>query len=909
MFERKALIVFIVLAFKSSITATTDIEIGVLYNKASERLLRILEYVFKSGDPPSSEAYPKIPDSYQLKLRPLNVDGEDLLSKEVTSKLALAMTVIDLACNDEKAFALSSLLHVPLIKVDAIVEDTEHELVVSVRPSYRTVNKALFDVIKFYAFKNVAVLYDVRRLRQASFFYAEVREPFNAEMMPELLLLDDKRKLERGLTTLLKSHIKQVILFCDQNDLTTIMNAALYVGINDKELKWIASDLEVAGDNKTDPSICGMVGLGLHVSNQVAVRDFEQIAYKAVDDNGAKEFSLAMYAAVHDAAQVSVKALAEFLTSKNGKDIIAAHEVDKSCPLRSIESKEKGLGQKILNEIKKVKFQGLTGYVEFNASTGERLVKDGMNILNVLQNDVTQVGSWKPASGKNANAVSSRQSKEPKWLGAFEEMVKCHNPGVIGSPTVPIRTLTVTTVLERPFVEITNKSAKLKDVAGKVKDGDVQGFLIDLIRELAKEANFKYEIYLRGDTKYQNMIDELKEQKRDMALAPITITASREEDIDFSKPFMDFSLSLIMQKPGEPPINNFAFLQPFTNSVWLSTIGVVMFITIMMCVMDFLTPFGYRARARDADDEPGNEFNLLNSLWFATASILQQGPDNTPLAPSGRLLASTFWFFILILISTYTANLAAFFTIKQTADTINSLEALANQNEMKYGVMDGGSVKKFFETSENSLYRKMFSHMREYKTFVPNTTTGVKRAREENYAYITEYPYLEYHNQQKPCNTKLLNNLIQTKSYGLGLQRNSPYTNRITVAILKLREKNFIEKTRRTWWDDRSKCPKPSQSKTGNTQRLDLNNLAGVFIILLGGVVVSLVLLIIERRCKNLVDMLTNGQCRKANGKLKDDNEYVPMENIRHVEPGIKQPNVINLYPLDKYACAPESKL
>ena len=86
----------------------------------------------------------------------------------------------------------------------------------------------------------------------------------------------------------------------------------------------------------------------------------------------------------------------------------------------------------------------------------------------------------------------------------------------------------------------------------------------------------------------------------------------------------------------------------------------------MMCVMDFLTPFGYRARARQSDDEPGNEFNLLNSLWFATASVLQQGPDSTPLAPSGRLLASTFWFFILILISTYTANLAAFFTSKLT---------------------------------------------------------------------------------------------------------------------------------------------------------------------------------------------------------------------------------------------------
>ena len=59
----------------------------------------------------------------------------------------------------------------------------------------------------------------------------------------------------------------------------------------------------------------------------------------------------------------------------------------------------------------------------------------------------SQVGSWKPVSGKNENAVSSWQSKEPKWLGAFEEMVKCHNPGMIGSSTVPMRTLTVTTVL------------------------------------------------------------------------------------------------------------------------------------------------------------------------------------------------------------------------------------------------------------------------------------------------------------------------------------------------------------------------------------------------------------------------------------------------------------------------------
>lgn len=123
--------------------------------------------------------------------------------------------------------------------------------------------------------------------------------------------------------------------------------------------------------------------------------------------------------------------------------------------------------------------------------------------------------------------------------------------------------------------------------------------------------------------------------------------------------------------------------------------------------------------------------------------------------------------------------------------TINSLEELENQNETKYGVLSNGSVQKFFKESEDLLYLKMFSHMREHQTFVNATSEGVKKARNENYAYITEQPYLEYYNQQKPCNTRLLNNLLQAKGYGIGLQQNSPYTNRISVAILAASDELF----------------------------------------------------------------------------------------------------------------------
>ena len=85
-------------------------------------------------------------------------------------------------------------------------------------------------------------------------------------------------------------------------------------------------------------------------------------------------------------------------------------------------------------------------------------------------------------------------------------------------------------------------------------------------------------------------------------------------------------------------------------------------ITFLVFCLDYLSPNGYRAMAERSGEGDGDELNLFNSLWFAAGSILQQGADNTPRSGSGRMLAGAFWFFTLILISTYTANLAAYFT-------------------------------------------------------------------------------------------------------------------------------------------------------------------------------------------------------------------------------------------------------
>ena len=64
---------------------------------------------------------------------------------------------------------------------------------------------------------------------------------------------------------------------------------------------------------------------------------------------------------------------------------------------------------------------------------------------------------------------------------------------------------------------------------------------------------------------------------------------------------------------------------------------------------------------------------------------------------SGRLVASVWWFFTLILISSYTANLAAFLTVERMVSPIESADQLSKQTKIQYGVVDGGATQEFFK--------------------------------------------------------------------------------------------------------------------------------------------------------------------------------------------------------------------
>ncbi len=70
---------------------------------------------------------------------------------------------------------------------------------------------------------------------------------------------------------------------------------------------------------------------------------------------------------------------------------------------------------------------------------------------------------------------------------------------------------------------------------------------------------------------------------------------------------------------------------------------------------------------------------MSNSFWFITGTFLRQGSGLNPKAASTRIVGGIWWFFTLIIISSYTANLAAFLTVERQITPIENAEDLAKQ--------------------------------------------------------------------------------------------------------------------------------------------------------------------------------------------------------------------------------------
>ncbi|XP_045505894.1 ionotropic receptor 25a [Colias croceus] len=479
------------------------------------------------------------------------------------------------------------------------------------------------------------------------------------------------------------------------------------------------------------------------------------------------------------------------------------------------------------------------------------------------------------------------------------------------------------------------------------------GYCIDLIDKIAEAMGFDYEIVtpkvgdfgkrLANGT-WDGVVGDLMTGETDMSIAALTMTAEREEVIDFVAPYFDQTGILIVIRKPIRKTSLFKFMTVLRTEVWLSIVAALLLTGFMIWLLEKYSPYSARNNP-DAYPYPCREFTLKESFWFALTSFTPQGGGEAPKALSGRTLVAAYWLFVVLMLATFTANLAAFLTVERMQTPVSSLEQLARQSRINYTVVEGSTVHQYFinmKFAEDTLYRvwkeitlNATSDQAQYRVWdypireqyghillainasgpVPDALTGFQQVNEHteaDFAFIHDSAEVKYEITRN-CNLTEVGEVFAEQPYAIAVQQGSRLQEDLSRTLLDLQKERFLEQLASKYWNEtaRQSCPDADES-----EGITLESLGGVFIATLFGLGLAMLTLAWEvfyykRKEKNKIQALDANlekeafpdtktlpkKIKESVGKLRKRKKTVKTVTIGDSFKPAKGVSYINVYP------------
>ncbi|XP_053634332.1 probable glutamate receptor [Cherax quadricarinatus] len=232
---------------------------------------------------------------------------------------------------------------------------------------------------------------------------------------------------------------------------------------------------------------------------------------------------------------------------------------------------------------------------------------------------------------------------------------------------------------------------------------------MDLVLDIfAKIINFEYELVLAPENlwggplrngSWTGMLGMLQRNEVELAIAPFFVTPERESVCDFTTPVYSDSQAILMVRPA---IQNdiFAFVKPFTPSVWM---------LLLLSILSVIIARGSMDRCEEWIFKLNTSSRWSKGAMWAVQALSQESSDWLPKNDAGRLVVTTWLLAAFVFMTSYSGILTAMLTVPRVTIPIDSLPELVAQTKLPWRLEAGSMMYAFFEEAEDELGKKVFS--------------------------------------------------------------------------------------------------------------------------------------------------------------------------------------------------------
>ncbi|XP_062023198.1 glutamate receptor 2.8-like isoform X2 [Rosa rugosa] len=488
-------------------------------------------------------------------------------------------------------------------------------------------------------------------------------------------------------------------------------------------------------------------------------------------------------------------------------------------------------GPELVRELSATRFTGLSG--DFSLINGQ-LQSSTFQVVNVNDNGERGVGYWTPQKGLVRNLNSKNTSRYATSNASLGTIIW---PGDTTSipqgwqiPMSGIK-LKVLVPVKNSFKEFVNVSYD-----HSTNTSNATGYCIDVFKAVIESLPYPvpYEFYpfenshhQRAGT-YNDLLDQVFLGNYDAAVGDITIRANRSLYVDFTLPYTESGISMIVPiKDKSDAKSTWVFLKPLTWDLWVAIGCFFIFIGFVVWVLEHRINKDFRG-------PPLHQIGT--SFWFSFSTMVfaQRERVRTNLA---RFVVIVWCFVVLILTQSYTASFSSILTVQQLQPVITDVNMLLKNGD-NVGYQAGSFIYWILkETGFQEANLWTYESPEELNELLQNGNEkhGISAAFDET-------PYMKLFLAIYCSKYTMVEPTFKADGFAFVFQKGSILTRDVSRAITSVHEGTEMEKIENKWFKNKATCSDSSTTSSSNSLTLSLDSFRGLFIV--AGVASSLALLI-----------------------------------------------------------------